>query len=697
MTSVVSPGRPSFTLTGTLQPPTVPLAYRAGFLLVAVAMVVLPLLYLCVVAGAASAVVWWATHPAWLTKAGTNQLTLLLYVAPIMAGAILVFFMVKPIVAKPARRHDPVPLTPADQPDLFEFIAAICAQVRAPVPRVVQVDCQVNASASFMPVRFGVLQRGLVLTIGLPLVAGLSVRQFGGVLAHEFGHFAQGSGMRVTALVRRINYWFARVVFERDHWDAKLDGWSRHNDWRALIIVNLARAAIGVSRLVLKGLMKVGHAVSSFLLRQMEYDADRYEIQLAGSVAFVQTMGRLRELNLAASCAYGDLARGCEQNVLPADFPRFIINQEGVVTEEMRIASAAPTRTAWWHSHPCDRDRTRAAEIAATPGVLVGGEAPATSLFQNLDTLSAAASQHHYSHDLHLDLSSVKLIHGSLFIEERDQRDALVRAREEYFGSCVSGSRPLSVPWKDLMQWDDVRLHETMRLPRPAGTINAEQITNHYRAFERFAHRRIGAVAAEEFVAAGGRIEHARGDTDLAESSVDSARSTQAWATASQQEHATALDRFEEAVVRRLACGVVLASRADPQTDAISYATSLNIVASCMPDVIEVFELLYVIQRLGGVFEHNRPLPRLLERMQAMGARVPAILTRVEKRLADTPCPAMLTSEPLSIRAWSGLDGTRGNLDSAVIVNRMFAVYWHLLSQVVVVAIRIEGPTQSTV
>jgi hypothetical protein len=167
------------------------LAYRAG-LLVAVAMLVLPLLYLCVVVGAASGVVWWATHTGWLTRAGTNQLTLLAYVAPISAGAILVFFMVKPIVARPVRRHDPVPLTREEQPELFEFIDTICGQVRAPVPHLVQVDCQVNASASFLPVRFGVLQRGLVLTIGLPLVAGLSVRQFGGVLAHEFGHFAQG-------------------------------------------------------------------------------------------------------------------------------------------------------------------------------------------------------------------------------------------------------------------------------------------------------------------------------------------------------------------------------------------------------------------------------------------------------------------------------------------------------------------------
>jgi Zn-dependent protease with chaperone function len=36
----------------------------------------------------------------------------------------------------------------------------------------------------------------LVLVIGLPLAAGMSMRQVAGVLAHEFGHFAQGAGMR---------------------------------------------------------------------------------------------------------------------------------------------------------------------------------------------------------------------------------------------------------------------------------------------------------------------------------------------------------------------------------------------------------------------------------------------------------------------------------------------------------------------
>ena len=124
-------------------------------------------------------------------------------------GIVVVFFMVKPVLARPASRRQLMLVQPNDQPELFAFIREVCSQVRAPVPGRVQLDCQVNASASLGAGPLNLRQRDLVLTIGIPLVAGLSVRQLGGVLAHEFGHFAQGGGMRLTTLIRGVNAWFA--------------------------------------------------------------------------------------------------------------------------------------------------------------------------------------------------------------------------------------------------------------------------------------------------------------------------------------------------------------------------------------------------------------------------------------------------------------------------------------------------------
>jgi hypothetical protein len=153
-------------------------------------------------------------------------LAFLAYLAPIVAGAGLVLFMIKPLFAKPATDSGRRTLKPEDEPLLFEFVDWICKAVNSPRPRRIDIDCNINASASFRRGILSMAGNDLVLTLGMPLVAGLTMRQFGGVLAHEFGHFAQGAGMRLSFLIRSISYWFTRVVYERDAWDEKLADFS---------------------------------------------------------------------------------------------------------------------------------------------------------------------------------------------------------------------------------------------------------------------------------------------------------------------------------------------------------------------------------------------------------------------------------------------------------------------------------------
>src|SRR5687768_1743022 len=181
-----SPGE--FSFSGKIAPTRLSPAYRVGLVFVAAAMLLLPLLYVGVI-GVTGAAVWWhVTENSWLVAGrGGGQWRLLLYLAPAIAGAVLVFFMIKPILAPRSRREEVIEVDPASEPVLFALIAAICRQVGAPMPRRVQVDCQVNASAAFNRGALGMLGNDLVLTIGLPLVAGLTVRELCGVLAHEFG------------------------------------------------------------------------------------------------------------------------------------------------------------------------------------------------------------------------------------------------------------------------------------------------------------------------------------------------------------------------------------------------------------------------------------------------------------------------------------------------------------------------------
>ena len=121
--------------------------YRLGLLLVAVAMVLLPLAYLGLVGLAGYGVYWHATeHASWLAGAGV-RLRLLVYAAPIAAGAVVVFFLLKPLFSKPVVSEDFRPLRKEEAPLLFALVRFVAAAVGAPAPDRIDVDCQVNASA----------------------------------------------------------------------------------------------------------------------------------------------------------------------------------------------------------------------------------------------------------------------------------------------------------------------------------------------------------------------------------------------------------------------------------------------------------------------------------------------------------------------------------------------------------------------
>src|SRR5262249_33647488 len=115
-------------------------------------------------------------------------MAVLVYAAPLVIGGILILFMLKPLFSRPANQSRTRTLKRQTEPVLFAFVERICEAVGAPRPRQIQVDCEVNASASFRRGLLSMFGNDLVLTIGAPLVAGLNLRQFAGVLAHEFGH-----------------------------------------------------------------------------------------------------------------------------------------------------------------------------------------------------------------------------------------------------------------------------------------------------------------------------------------------------------------------------------------------------------------------------------------------------------------------------------------------------------------------------
>lgn len=437
-------------LLGALRNPIHPvragLAYRFGLLLVALVMLILPMIYIAVVALVGYAVYWHAVNDITIFEGrGAARGRLLAYVAPLAVGGLLLLFMVKPLFAKRVKKTFPLSLSRTEEPTLFAFVERLCEVVGAPRPRRIDVDTAVNASASFGEGIVSFLRGDLVLTIGLPLVAGLSLRQLTGVLAHEFGHFAQGTGMRLTYLIRRINAWFARVVYERDSWDQWLINMTRDVPWGVMLVASLARFFVWLTRWLLWLLMWIGHFVSSFMLRQMEFDADRYEARVAGSETFVQTAEKLVALNVAAEAALSDLSTAWQERRLCDDLPALVRCREIEMPQDVRLAVTKHTRalrTGWFDTHPSDADRIASARRENTAGIFML-EAPASALFKDFASLSCRATVAFYHQSLGGIVKPENLVSTETMVADRGRKRENLQSLRRYFQNLVHPIRPV--------------------------------------------------------------------------------------------------------------------------------------------------------------------------------------------------------------------------------------------------------------
>lgn len=376
---------------GAIEPVRTSVFYRCGVLLAALFVILLPLLYLGVVVLAGYGVYWHATENVGITSMGYGRgriLAVMLYLAPLIAGSVTVLFMLKPLLARPSRDQWEVSLNRGKQLLLFEFVDRICETVNAPRPSKINVSFDVNASASYGSGILSLFKSDMVLTVGLPLVAGMTLQQFAGVLAHEFGHFSQGTAMRVSWIVRNINHWFARVVYQRDEWDDFLTEASEETDFRIGWIFFLARAAVFVSRGVLWCFMMLSTIVSCWLLRQMEYDADQYETRLVGSEQFGKTCLRLHYLMVGLSSYVQQQMLG-QGNASCGNPVRDAVACADTIDEKTarRIRKAVQQgKTGWFDSHPADAERIAHAEKLAASGVFKS-DLPAEAVFRNFDLL----------------------------------------------------------------------------------------------------------------------------------------------------------------------------------------------------------------------------------------------------------------------------------------------------------------------
>lgn len=442
-----------------IKPVPVAASYRIGIALTSLFMIMLPLVYLSMIFGVGWLVYYHAVNHTGMISAASQSTSgrnsgravifaFVAYLTPMIAGAVLILFMLKPLFSKQSNDSGRRTLKPDDDPLLFDFVNRICAAVGSPRPRRIDIDCNINASASFGRGLLSMVGNDLVLTIGMPLVAGLTMRQFAGVLAHEFGHFSQGAGMRLSYMIRSISMWFTRVVYERDAWDDRLADWSHSLDIRVGWILYLTRLCVWLTRKVLWVLMLLGHLVSGYLLRQMEFDADRHESRLAGSRTFATTARQLSVLNIAHRGAISDLGSFYSEGRLGDNLPKMILLNADQLPEKVHAKideMILESKTGVFDTHPADSERMASAARENTEGIFQL-RLPAAHLFKRFDFLSRAVTWDFYKEVFGKELKKSDIHPVDDLMERLKVQQAAWKAVRRFFQDHTSWYRPRPTP-----------------------------------------------------------------------------------------------------------------------------------------------------------------------------------------------------------------------------------------------------------
>lgn len=414
--------------------------YVLSLLVVTLLCVAMPAIYVCFTAGIAAGWVWYLTH-IHLHLPRSIHFILLAYAVPGLAGAVLLLFLVRPMFARRPHEGDTLTIDAAKEPGLVDGVRALCRAIGVSAPHEIHVSWDANASVHFRNGWRGLLTGRKVLTIGMSLVAGLSAQQFVGVLAHEFGHFAQRVGMTCSFIVNSVNAWLERCAHGEDPWEQRLRRWSGAADenedgafsWLISWCAGTTLLAIAATRLLMAGLFQISFRLTQHMSRQMEFDADRYEALLAGSDTFRVTARNLRGLNRAfGEINRKNIAAWREKRLLrdmpkaaAAHFSTFDSKRLAEIEEELH----EETTTRYWDSHPPDNARIENAERQRSPG-LYREAAPAALMFRDFRGWCERATRLFYREaEVEFEDSMLRTEEEVLgLVQGRDgQRDQLVR------------------------------------------------------------------------------------------------------------------------------------------------------------------------------------------------------------------------------------------------------------------------------
>ncbi|MFK7790096.1 MAG: M48 family metallopeptidase [Phycisphaeraceae bacterium] len=372
------------------------------------------------------------------------------------ASVVLVLiFLIKPLLPLRRKHAPPIELTDSDQPELFAYIRALAKCIDAPEPDRVLVDVHPNASASFAG-GMSPTSGPLTLTLGLPLIGGMTVRQLAGVIAHELGHFSQGSMVKQNIVIGFVSGWLTEVALGEDRFDRLINQLADGAPPIIRHLFKLIRFVIVAIRRVFYVVMIVGHLVTRMVARQLEFDADQFMAHTTGSEHFAETMRETIVLGHAGMQAIEDAQQFYRDRRLPNDLPAMVVTRARRMDDKQRkklLRGEDQGHAEAFSTHPLTGKRIDAARALNSKG-LIHDDRPARGLFRNFEKLCQDASEALYKEVIGKDYDAKHLTDSSRLIAELEATDKARRAAGRFCQSELLLMLPVFPSYRGLRMPD---------------------------------------------------------------------------------------------------------------------------------------------------------------------------------------------------------------------------------------------------
>lgn len=353
----------------------------------------------------------------WLIILKPMFLTIILGLGLIGVGVSVCYFLVKFMfaVSKDENAYR-IPVTEAEQPELFAFIRRLTAETNTRFPKKIFLSPDVNACvfyhssfwSMFLPIRKN-------LEIGLGLVNSINISEFKAVMAHEFGHFSQRS-MKLGSFTYNTNRIIYNMLYDNKGYTAFLQSWGGLHSGLAFFANITIRIAQGI-QWILRGMYRIINKSYLALSREMEFHADTIAASVAGGNNLVTALSRVEVANGCYSSAINaanewlrekKVARNIFSNQLIvfraiASRHRLPLKQGLPEVNHQFIRSFSKSRINYknqWASHPTLDERRQHLEQVAMDAP--ADDTSAWALFHNAAGLQESVTAHLY-HDVPME------------------------------------------------------------------------------------------------------------------------------------------------------------------------------------------------------------------------------------------------------------------------------------------------------